>query len=422
MPVNDTAPGASLSVIATQLPYIDRRALSEAWFSALHRASDAPAAAKPIERRDPGDVAGSARGKNLHRTSPRDFASHTLRNVFAGSRTDRPRGEEPAAAVATVRTARPQRAAFRARSYAPFRTSLTFGIEGERVALLLRREGATLHVVAICRPAVADLVRRSPFARRRRRDPRARRDVSDRGTRMIERGTSASFEKIASRERDVAHAYEPGFVPESSDVARPSQPIATADPLCVAAPPGAFFLGTDERGSVAFTRDGAYAIVDGDVRGPGGRPALGFALGNRSALTPLRIDPYDVALGRVSDARIESDGTLGYTRTSIDPRTGARRDERVVVGRLAVARFPAGTQPLRVDATHVVPPPGVKAQIGVPADGTFAAIVPHARDLGTVDLIAGLEKMKEAYESYDALRAAHHAHGSLEKSAMDLVK
>src|SRR5580700_7978450 len=31
-----------IAVIATRLPYIDRRSLSEAWFSALHLASDGP--------------------------------------------------------------------------------------------------------------------------------------------------------------------------------------------------------------------------------------------------------------------------------------------------------------------------------------------------------------------------------------------
>ncbi len=239
---------------------------------------------------------------------------------------------------------------------------------------------------------------------------------------MIDRSTSAALEKIASRERDVVHAYEPGFVPESSDVARPTRPVATSDPLSVVAPQGAFFLGADEAGNVGFLRDGACTIAGGEIRGGDGRPALGFALGNRSALVPLRIDPYDAALGRVSDARIESDGTFGYTRTAIDPRSGARRSERVVVGRLAVARLPAGTQPVRVDAVHVMPPSGVKAQIGVPADGTFAALVPHARDLGAVDIVAGLAKMQEAYQSYDAMRAAHHARGSLDKTVMDLLK
>jgi hypothetical protein len=33
-----------------------------------------------------------------------------------------------------------------------------------------------------------------------------------------------------------------------------------------------------------------------------------------------------------------------------------------------------------------------------------------------------LQKVKEAYESFDALRAAHHARGTVEKAALDLVK
>jgi len=239
---------------------------------------------------------------------------------------------------------------------------------------------------------------------------------------VIDRSTSAALEKIASRERDVAHAYEPGFVPESSDVARPTHPIATSDPLSVVAPQGAYFLGADESGNVAFSRDGAFTIAGGEVRGGDGRAALGFTLGNRSALVPLRIDPYDRALGGARSASIDAGGTFGYVRTSVDPRSGERRVERVTVGKVAVARFPAGTQPVRIDAVHVAPPPGVKAQIGVPADGSFSALVPHARDVGGIDVIAGLEKMKEAYDSLDVLRAAHHARGALEKAALDLVK
>jgi hypothetical protein len=239
---------------------------------------------------------------------------------------------------------------------------------------------------------------------------------------VIDRSASAALERIASRERDALHGYEPGFVPESSDVARPSRPVPVADPLSVAAPPGAYFLGADAAGKIAFTRDGTFAVSGGELHGADGRPVLGFALGDRSKLAPLRVDPYDAALGRASDARVDADGTFCYTRISIDPRTGSRRSERVVVGRVAVARFPAGTQPVRVDAVHVAPPPGVKAQIGVPADGTFAALVPHARDLGAVDIIASLEKMKEAYDSYDASRMAHHAHGTIEKTTLDLVK
>jgi hypothetical protein len=239
---------------------------------------------------------------------------------------------------------------------------------------------------------------------------------------MIDAGMSAALARVAPRERDVSGSYQPGFVPESNDVTRAPRAVATPDALSVAAPPGAYFLGADQSGKVAFSRDGAFGVVDGELRGPDGRPVLGFAPGSRSALVPLRIDPYDRALGGARSASIDAGGTFGYVRTSVDPRSGERRVERVTVGKVAVARFPAGTQPVRIDAVHVAPPPGVKAQIGVPADGSFSALVPHARDVGGIDVIAGLEKMKEAYDSLDVLRAAHHARGALEKAALDLVK
>ena len=113
---------------------------------------------------------------------------------------------------------------------------------------------------------------------------------------------------------------------------------------------------------------------------------------------------------------------MSYARVSIDPRTGLRRTERVAIGTLTLAPFPAGTQPERVDASHVVLPAGVKATIGVPGDGVRGALLPRSRDLGGVDLVAGLEKMREAYETFDALRAAHHVHGDTEKTTMDLLK
>ncbi len=47
------------------------------------------------------------------------------------------------------------------RDYPAFRTSLSFGVAGERVQLLLRREGATLQVIALCRPGVEPVVRRA---------------------------------------------------------------------------------------------------------------------------------------------------------------------------------------------------------------------------------------------------------------------
>jgi hypothetical protein len=159
--VNETSESRSIAVITARMPYIDRRSLSEAWFSALHLASDGPVSPKPPERRgaelvQPEDrVAGAAR--NAARQAPERVAA----GAPATSRSLRANAEPALPALPNARRARSAAAFARARSYAPFRTSLTLGIEGERVALLLRREGATLHVVALCRPAVSDLVRRA---------------------------------------------------------------------------------------------------------------------------------------------------------------------------------------------------------------------------------------------------------------------
>jgi len=113
---------------------------------------------------------------------------------------------------------------------------------------------------------------------------------------------------------------------------------------------------------------------------------------------------------------------LAYTRASIDPRTRERTVERAVVGRLALARFPAGTNPQRIDATHFAAVAGVVPLLGVPADGGFGALTTRARDLGNVDLVAGLERLSEAYLSFSALEAAHQAQGAGSKVMMDLLK
>ncbi len=239
---------------------------------------------------------------------------------------------------------------------------------------------------------------------------------------MIDPAISAGLGRIAERERDVLHAFDPGFVPERDDVARTPQVVPNADPLGVVVPQGAYVVTPDAAGRLTYSRDGAFTFDGGELRARDGRPVLGFAVGNRTKLVPLRADPYDVALGRVAHARVEADGTFGYERTSVDPRTGDRRAERVAVGRVALGRFPAGSQPERLDGSHVAPPPGARPQIGVPGDGGFAPFATFARDLGRVNAIAGLDKLREAYVAFEALRAANHTRGAVEKTTMDLVK
>ena len=77
---------------------------------------------------------------------------------------------------------------------------------------------------------------------------------------------------------------------------------------------------------------------------------------------------------------------------------------------------------MRLDAPRLAAPPGVIPHIGLPEDGNFAALRTHARDRGRLDLVAGLDRLSEAYLSFDALRAAHRARGEAERTALDLLK
>ena len=158
------ADARSIAVVRTRLPYIDRRALSQAWFSALHVASDG--AARAGQRRPPPTAAMRSQ------TARAPFAAAlgvraTPAVVYSGMRRT---GIDRSGNNGDIATRRAQRARSSAamsrkpedpRNYPPFQTSLSVGIEGARVALLLRREGSTLHVIALCAPANVELVRRA---------------------------------------------------------------------------------------------------------------------------------------------------------------------------------------------------------------------------------------------------------------------
>ncbi len=241
---------------------------------------------------------------------------------------------------------------------------------------------------------------------------------------MIESAVSDAFARIGARQQDMLDAFRPGFEPRAGDMATGApQRAPSLDPLSAVAPEGTYFVSAGPDGSPRLSRDGSFRFEEGELRASDGRPVLGFALGERrGAPGPLRADPVDAALGRVADPRIAADGTVSYLRTAVDPRGGERRSERVALGRLALAKLPAGSQPLRLDPTHVAPPKGVTALVGVPAEGTFASLSTNARDLGRLDAAAGLQRLQEAYLAFEALQAAHHAHGGIEQTTMDLVK
>ena len=241
---------------------------------------------------------------------------------------------------------------------------------------------------------------------------------------MLGQATLDALDRIASRANDLSGAYRAGAIPQHGDVRGPDLVAPSNDPMSVAAPPNAWFVVRDAAGQRAYSRDGRLQLADGVLRTADGAEVLGYPGGDaRGAVpVPLRVPPADLALGRAAGAQVEADGTIAYTRIAIDPRSGARSVERVTLGTVALARFPAGSAPRRIDATHVGAPAGVLPHLGTPADGTFPALATSSRDAGALDLDTGLERLAEAYRAFEALTAAHHARGETERTVLDLVK
>jgi flagellar basal body rod protein FlgG len=242
---------------------------------------------------------------------------------------------------------------------------------------------------------------------------------------MIPPATADALNRIALRAQDVMRAYTAGGFAANSDANTPARPPQlAADPLSVAAPANAYFVTQTGGGVRTFTRDGGFTLDAGKLRDGAGNAVLGYPGGDaRGTLpVPLALPANDVALGRCTNVRVESDGTVSYTRATIDPRTTERGVERVVAGKIALARFPAGTQPVRLDERSVAAPQGIPPHFGTPADGTFAGVSTYARDTGTVDIAASLDKLSEAYRAFSALAAANKARGGADQTAMDLLK
>jgi flagellar basal body rod protein FlgG len=233
-----------------------------------------------------------------------------------------------------------------------------------------------------------------------------------------------AYERVLSRAQDLRDAFRAGNVPLNADVRTAPQVVPSSDPLSVVPPPGAWLITRGTDGVRAYARDGALSLDDGVLRTRDGAEVLGYPGGDaRGAVpVPLRLSETDRALGRAAGAHVEDDGTIAYQRAAIDPRTGTRSLERVVVGRLALARFPAGTQPQRLDAGRVAAPPGVVPHLGAPADGTFPAVATASRDAGTIDIAAGVARLDEAYRAFEALGAVVKSRAAVQKTAVDLVK
>lgn len=231
----------------------------------------------------------------------------------------------------------------------------------------------------------------------------------------------AALDRIEQRAADARRAFTAGALPERDDVGMATpRSYFTLDPLAVSAPDGAYFITRNERGDLGYTRDGSFTLRGGRLVDEGGN-ALQRAMPD-GTLGDMTIDPIDAALGRTQDERIESDGTLSYARSIVDPRNAAYETRRVIAGRLALARFPAGTRMTSNDGLTYRPSGGTAAELGVPTANGMGALSPMHRDRSRVDVDQSLLRLKEAYMAFDALHAAESAKSHFGKTAMDLVK
>jgi flagellar basal body rod protein FlgG len=233
---------------------------------------------------------------------------------------------------------------------------------------------------------------------------------------------SAALDRIAERAADVRRAFTPGAIPKNDDVAvSQTQTTFTLNPLSVAPPDDAYFLVLTAGGETAYTRDGTFHLASGTLVDERDRPVLGTREPG-GPLTELRADEVDDALNRLRDVRIDGDGSFGYARAAIDPRSGRPELRRITIGRIAIAKFPAATRLTAQDANTALAPDGVVPHVGSPGEDGLPAITPMRRGGSGVYLDESLARLKAAYVAFDALTAAETAKSGLGKTAMDLVK
>lgn len=233
--------------------------------------------------------------------------------------------------------------------------------------------------------------------------------------------TARAFERIEEAKQRVGRAFTPGSAARGGDIASHAAAQRTLDPLSVAAPEGALFVMRMRDGSSAYTHDGGFSLREGALVDGNGDAVLGYARPG-AALAPLEIDPVDRAMHEVRSLRLDADGGLRYDRDIFDPRTGRMKRESVLAGRVALARFPAGSRLRAIDARRERAPEGVTAHLGAPGERGFAALTPHARARSGVKIDASLARLQDAYLQLEALLAAHKAQGSVAKTTMDLLK
>ncbi|MGH7708629.1 MAG: hypothetical protein ACREM6_12020 [Vulcanimicrobiaceae bacterium] len=242
---------------------------------------------------------------------------------------------------------------------------------------------------------------------------------------MIEATSARVFTEIEGRAADLTNQFTPGYVPadDSERLTDAVRATRSLDPMSTVAPPATYYIGEDSQGRRFYSRDSALRLDDGALHTRDGSAILGFPAGTTGdEPVPLAADPVDVALGRVGEPHVDASGDVAYTRNAVDPKTAEIKPEQIVIGRIALARFPAGTQIDAADGVHITAPAGVEPHIGRPGEGDFAKLIAQSTDQGQIDMFKGLTHLRDAYLAFSALQTASHARNKTDKVSMDLIK
>jgi len=156
-----TTASAGVAVVATQLAQTDRRALSEAWYSALHLTRDeAPARARAVRVTAPAPGhAAAAHEPAPHGVAQRAGAATSARPQRAAGARGGPAHERRRPVTETVRRIERAVAALTVRPNLP--AAQTVDLAGGRVRLLVRSDGRTTRIIAVCSRPLREQVERA---------------------------------------------------------------------------------------------------------------------------------------------------------------------------------------------------------------------------------------------------------------------
>jgi hypothetical protein len=151
-----------VSVLAAPLAAIDRRALSEAWYSALHLAHERRSTATPLHTAQRASILRSPRDRNepnVTAPSAPDIRQQRLtRDLRAASNGG---GETLDLQVRRSKLGRRIARVFSKPHAVPKRVTLSLGRGSARVHVILQTKGNRVMLVAICRPELRPCVARA---------------------------------------------------------------------------------------------------------------------------------------------------------------------------------------------------------------------------------------------------------------------